>query len=775
MFLLPNLAAQQILLKGVVNDEKGMPIADATVSLSPDNHLAITDNKGTFTFKKVYQGRHHIKITCIGFQTFENDWDTEKGEHIQIFTLKSATADLAEISISGKTNISPDNLIKAANSAMPVTVITRETIEKMGSRRLDEVLKEQTGMAVVNNIAGGSRSVGIQMQGFSSDYIMVLIDGQPMLGRNNGSLDLSRISVSNIERIEIIKGASSCLYGSEALGGAINIITRYGATQPQAWLSYQYGSSNISDATLELETPFAENRGYINLSGNFYHSDGFNTNPTYMQNGTTAPPYNNYGLQARSKFQVSKKSTIGFTGRYGSRHSYMEKDFGLGIISGDRQVETEVNLSGTFDHRFSEKWRGLTRYYFTNFGSNTNVSWLQTDANVVSEKFEQQLHRLEQQFSYQANKYLDFTGGFGYGLEQMNNMGLNNTTDIQTGFAYTQMNWQTLNKLTTTAGLRYDFTNSFGGSVNPSLGFNYALLPQLKLKAGIGTGFKAPDFKSRFLVFYNPTANYLVVGNEALRETITGLQQQGEISEVRNFLLNQLAGNLKAERSTSLNFGTEWQPNPYLKIEAGIFYHRLRNQINTIQVATGSGNRPIYTYQNLPKAINKGIDFSFSATPIKNFEISAGYQYLIAKDLSVIDSIAKGNYPYNQNIHDPKTGNSYPPTTSAYFGIENRSRQMANLKVFYDLKKWDVGINSRLIYRSKYPFGDANGNQFIDEYDTFVRGFALWNIAVEKRLMKQHLTLRITADNVMNYTDMLIPGQPGRVILFGVNYRVFKD
>jgi outer membrane receptor for ferrienterochelin and colicins len=90
---------------------------------------------------------------------------------------------------------------------------------------------------------------------------MVLVDGQPMLGRNSGNFDLSRISVTNIERIEIIKGASSCLYGSDALGGAINIITRHGAITPQAQASLLYGSLNTVDATLEAETPFANQRG----------------------------------------------------------------------------------------------------------------------------------------------------------------------------------------------------------------------------------------------------------------------------------------------------------------------------------------------------------------------------------------------------------------------------------------------------------------------------------------------------------------------------------
>lgn len=197
---------------------------------------------------------------------------TDENQELTL-TVQADSRQIGEVEVNRKLE-AVDNLIKAENAAMPVKVITKREIELMGSRRLDEVLKEQTGIAIVNDIAGGSRAVGVQIQGFSSNYVMVLVDGQPMLGRNSGNFDLSRISVTNIERIEIIKGASSCLYGSDALGGAINIITRHGAITPQVHASLLYGSLNTVDATLEGETPFSNQRGSAVVSGNYYRTDG---------------------------------------------------------------------------------------------------------------------------------------------------------------------------------------------------------------------------------------------------------------------------------------------------------------------------------------------------------------------------------------------------------------------------------------------------------------------------------------------------------------------
>ena len=761
-------------LNGMVTDQQGKPLSGVTIRLEPDQQMLQTENNGSYNFKNLYAGDYTIQVSMVGFKPFRVKAGVGAGKTTTLnIRLEAGQSELNEVVVAEKRG-SADNLVQAERSAMPVTVITRRTIELMGSRRLDEVLKEQTGMAIVNNISGGSRSVGIQMQGFSSDYVMVLIDGQPMVGRNSGNFDLSRISVSNIERIEIIKGASSCLFGSEALGGAINIITRHGAFEPQALAAVNYGSLNITDLTIEGETPFNAQRGSVNLSANYYHSDGFNTDSRYLK-GTTSPPYDNYALQGRFRYRLTQASTIGASGRYGLRKSFMAKDFGLGVISGDSQDEKDLNLSASFDYHAQAGLRSMSRYYFTRFSADQSVAWQQTNATLSTAVFTQTLHRFEQQFAYALNNGIKLTGGLGGSVEHMNDVALTNPGNLNTAFAYVQGDWHLSNKVDVLGGVRFDHTGSYGSRLNPSFGLQFHAHPTITFKAGIGTGFKAPDFKTRYLVFYNPTANYMVIGNEVLKQTLGQLEQQGQISEIRQFLLNQLDQNLQAERSTSFNAGFIWKPSDLMKLEGGVFYHDLRNQINSIQIATGSGNRNIYTYQNLPKAINKGIDASIVLSPLKDLEISAGYQYLIAKDRSIEDSIRVGHFPYNQNIHDAATGTSYPAKPSDYWGIENRSRHMGNLRVFYVYRPWDISINARLSYRGKYPFGDLNGNQFIDRYDTFVNGYFLLNAAIEKKLLRQHLSLRITADNFTDYTDRLMPGQMGRVLLAGLSYRFFKD
>lgn len=760
-------------LKGIIRSQSGALLSGATISLEPDRHLTKSDAKGAFNFEKLYPGVYQMQIQFVGHQIYADSVVVKVGAtHAVTITLLEEKQELKEVNITENASHKPsvDNLIQLKRSAMPMQVITRRTIEMMGSRRLDEVLKEQTGMAIVNNIGGGSRSVGVQMQGFGSEYVMILIDGQPMVGRNNGNFDLSRISISNIERIEIVKGASSCLFGSDALGGAINIITRHGAIEPQIVGSLNYGSLNIVDATLDGEVPFDNQRGTISLSGNYYRTDGFNTNP-YLQNGVTGPPYDNYAGQARVRYRTGKNSTVGTSVRYGLRKSYMSKDWGDEWQSQDSQDEKDLNLSLTFDHSFASGWRSMSRYYFTQYQTNEFFGWQGSASNKSENVFKQYIHRFEQQFAKQYRNGLQLTSGLGGGVEMMNDASIGNDRTIGNFFAYVQGDKTIFEKLDIMGGIRYDHTSGYGGSLNPSLGLQYHLNEQFTFKTGIGTGYKAPDFRMRYQLFYNPTANYLVIGNQILNNTLQQMWTDGLISEVRQYLVNQIGDNLKAEKSISFNTGVTWQYNTKVKAEANIFYHRLNDQINPVMVATGTAVSQIYSYQNLPKVVNKGVEVNVNWSPLNDLDLQFGYQYLISKDLSVVDSIRKGNWPYNQNIHDPETGNSYSPKSSDYWGVENRSRHMLNARAIYQIKPWQANISMRANYRGKYPFMDANLNQFIDRYDIFVPHHVLLNATIEKKMLKDKLTLRLTVDNLLDFTNMYMPGQPGRLFITGITYR----
>ena len=768
--------AQQRKLKGLVFDrQQHSPLSETTLILLPDNKVNRSDARGAFQFDKLYDGQYQLEVQRMGYRTQHLTVNLAGRDTSLTIHLDPTPQHIETVNVQGKIS-AVDNLIQAENAAMPVKVITRREIELMGSRRLDEVMKEQTGVAVVNDVSGGARAIGVQIQGFSSNYVMVLIDGQPMMGRNNGNFDLSRISVTNIERIEIIKGASSCLYGSDALGGAINIITRHGAIQPQAQASLLYGSLNIVDATVEAETPFHNKRGSAVFSGNYYRTDGYNTDKNYLSGGTTVQPYDNYSFQGRVRYRTSKEGTIGLTTRYAERSSTMLNQWSEALQLRDKQKDQDLNLALHYDHQFSSTLRSMSRYYFTHYQTEMQAEWIRQSALASAERFGQQVHRLEQQFSYTPYKALKFIGGLGGSLERMNNDDLGTNRSLNSAFAYLQNEWQPTDRLHATLGLRYDYSNVYNGHLSPSFGLQYRISNNLSAKGGVGAGFKAPDYKMRYQVFFNPAANYMLVGTDRVREVIQAMDNNGELSYKNSYMLNLVANNLKAEKSLSNNVGLVWNStDKKVQAEFSAFYHRISNQINSISVGVGTQVGQIYSYRNLPKAVNKGFEVSASWQATKDLELSGGYQYLIAKDMAVIDSIRANKYPYNQLINNPATGESRPVTTKDYWGIEDRSRHMVNLKALYSYQPWGMNFNLRANVRGKYPFQEINGNQFIDQYDAFVPDHVLLNLTIEKSLMKRRLTLRLIADNLLDYTHRYMPGQPGRVILGGLSYRWIKD
>lgn len=761
-------------LNGHVTDNNGAPLSHVNLRLMPDMHISHSDEAGNFKFSNIIAGSYKLHVSSLGYAPQEIKVSIAVGKTIRLdIQLAASDQSIEDVLVEAKVG-NPDNLIDVSRSAMPVKVIDRRQIELMGSRRLDEVLREQTGVAMVNDIASGSRAVGIQMQGFSSQYIMVLVDGQPMVGRNNGNLDLSRISVTNVERIEIIKGATSCLYGSEALGGAINIITRHGAVEPQARAALFYGTRNLVDATLEGETPFQGQRGSILLTGNYYRNDGFNTDRRYM-NGQTIPPTENLTLQSRVRYQLNEIHTVGLQARLNSRRSNNNQAFGRGASLNnnlDNLRDDDINITLNLNSNYSNGLRSMLRYYYTQFDTKMDIVRENSNALLSNNEFNEYNHRIEQQFAYAASSSLKFTSGLGGNLSQMRDASVEQSDLLWNAFAYTQADYIPSETINFVAGLRYDHAGTYGGQLSPSFGAQYHPTEKLTFKVGFGRGFIAPDFKKRYQIFYNALQGYTVMGAEVVKQGLRDLQAAGEISNIQEYTLSNLPDRLLPESSTSFNAGWAYSPSNKLKLEGSWFYHRQENFINTLQIARKINQEQIYTFENIALAYNTGFELSASYSPMPKLDVNIGYQYLITKNKGIIDSISAGRHPY-YSIRDARTGTDRASVPSDYIGLWNRSRHMLNANITYRMP-WSLTATARANFRSRYGFDDANSNGFYDRYDIEVAAHVIVYASLEKRFRNNRLTATLTAENLFDYVDRLIPGQMGRLLSAGLTYRLFK-
>lgn len=769
--------SQNSALTGTITNEADSAIAGAEVRISPGNLVVTTDSLGRFAFTGLQGGRVTLAVHALGHEPYSETFALRAGTSVRTIRLAAAQQSLDQVDVTGRRiNANTETLVKLENTIMPVTVVDRRTIELMGSRRLDEVMKEQTGVAIVNDIASGSRSVGVQMQGFGSEYVMVLMDGQPMVGRNGGNFDLSRISVSNIERVEITKGSAANIYGGDALGGTINVITKQVVTQPQAVVSVAYGSNETVDASVDGEAPVLWGKGTLSLGGNYYHTGGFNTSQGLIV-GTTAPPYDNYAGQGRFRYRFNDNNLISVSGRYGLRRSFMTKDFGVKYTTEDVLDETDVNLSANFDHRFSERWRSMTRYYLTHYYADMNVALSQGDS-ISQTTFGQFMNRLEQQVSYSIPEKLDVITGIGGSIERIDQNILTDIDEIKSIFAYSQANWNILPKLEFTFGLRFDNVIDYGWRLDPSAALQYSVLPTLTVKAAYGTAFKAPDMRKLYQVFYNPAYNNMVIGSFAMRNVINAMRESGQVSQYElEPVYDEIKGlALNAEMSKSYNLSLIWEAqDKRLRAEGSVFYHDITNQINQVLIGRDVQGGLIYSYRNHAKAYYKGGEVSFSYSPTKDLQISGGYQYLIAKDRTVGNEIREGG-KYFSPLFDPNTGFvNYTPSGDDYWGMENRSLHMFNARLFYTYSPLQLSANVRLNYRGKYPFSDRNNNGYMDRFDTFVRDHYLLNAGLEKKFPAQRLSVRASTENMLNFVDQKVPSQPGRIYFVGLTYQLYRE
>lgn len=635
---------------------------------------------------------------------------------------------------------------------MPVTLISQKQIQEMGSLRLNQVLQEQTGLAIVSN-----HGAGIQMQGLNPEYTLILIDGEPLIGRTAGTLELSRVAVGNIKQIEIIKGASSSLYGSEALAGVVNIITET-PKEKKIVLTGRYGSNQTAD--LGVNTFFAKNKIKGNVFLNRYSSNGYDFTPETF--GQTVEPFHNYTLQNKMEYNISKKIKAVFSVRYFIENQQSNFEVGtspnISKVSGNGKI-TDFNINPTLHWQVSKKWKIEFRNYYARYGTNSQLNYL-TDNTLFEESFFRQTFlRPEIQSNYFLSEKHHFVVGIGNTWETVAATRYEGTKQFQTQYAYFQYEYLPTQQWNLIFGGRIDNHTTYGSQFSPKFSAQYILNPAITLRASTGVGFKAPDFRQLYLNFNNNVAGYSVFGTEELPTILQQLQAQGQIAEL--LLSADEVGNLKAETSLSNNIGIKAKLTDKLTINGNFFRNDVNNLIESQAVARRTNGQNIFSYRNLKSIFTQGVEVDVSYQLHKYLLLSSGYQYLQAFDKDVLQKIKDGQV-YKRNA---ETFVTTRVTAEEYGGLMNRSRHMCNIKAMYENAKKGISANIRAIYRGKYGLADRNGNLILDDENEYAAAFWTFNSSIAKNIWKNHLRLQAGVDNLFDYRDPInMPNLPGRLI-----------
>ena len=624
---------------------------------------------------------------------------------------------------------------------LPATLVSQKEIQGINAVRLAEVINEQTGLITVPDFGGGE---GVQLQGLDSQYTLILIDGVPPIGRSAGTLDLSRIAVGNIKQLEIVKGASSSLYGSEALGGVINIITEKPKDGFKGEVSYRAGTFNNQDFNASIN--YKKDKLGLQVFVNRFSSDGFDLTPETVTN--TVDPFSNYTFSLQSVYDISEKTKILLSGRIFTQdqENRLEQD-----LSGENKLN-EWNALFKLDHDFNNKWSAYLELYTTQYQANETLR--NDDGTPFSNSdFNQRFTRPELRVTYDLDENHSFISGLGLTNETLDRSDFFTRPEFNAPYLYMQYDGKPLEKLNLIIGFRYDDHNVYASQFSPKLALRYELFGGLALKGSMGYGFKAPDFRQLYFDFSNSTVGYTVLGYNAVAEVLPVLAQQGLLSAQSNNdlpnILSSFKDELKAENSVSYNIGIDFKTNSGLKLNLNLFRNDIRNLIDTQVIAQRSNGQNVFSYRNLNRVYTQGLELDARWSVNRRLTIAGGYQLLYARDKAAEMAFDKGEVFARETPNSPTVALN----SADYFGLLNRSRHLANFKVFYEIPKWKLNTNLRTTYRSRFGLFDSNGNTFLDSYDDFVEGYAIIDLAVNKQLWNK-LELGVGVDNLFDFTDV---------------------
>ena len=511
--------------------------------------------------------------------------------------------------------------------------ITGEDIRKSGSKTVGEALKTLPDVAVSGATAGNANE-SVTMQGLGNGYVKIMIDGVSVSTDISGSTPIFQIPVENIERIEVIKGADSVLYGSDAMGGVINIVTKRGKADSEKETA---GDSKKNDIKLSGSVTHEIGVMPLVLGWKNYIAGNFSVSGKHISNTLIGSFDLNPGrekmtedaLAGKIKYFKGTRKILGFVrdtltwkdswgavgayGVYGGSHqisNYTKTGFDKGTDMIYNTHRGEFGFTGKYicsekfyvDGFLSGKLYFMDTVYNVKAGAHSSSTG--THSNSFDVENDVRLH-------WKPNKINDITFGANVDLESMSGTSFEKRKyALETAF-FAQDSISLFDaKLTLVPGGRLDFSPPLQkGSVlfmaTPKLGVKYNPTEKTALRLSYGMGYKIPTLKEKYWIFkhsYAPGAgNFILYGNP----------------------------NLVPEKSHSFNIGVEQNVKNLFKFSVGGYFNYILDLIDSV-VTDGVSSPQIREYRNVDKAMTYGGDILISSD-MDRLNVKVGYAYTGAK------------------------------------------------------------------------------------------------------------------------------------------------
>lgn len=638
------------------------------------------------------------------------------------------------------------------DTPIPIRVLGREQIRQRGALRLSDLLAEEPGLMLTHFLG-----TGIQMQGLDPDYTLILLDGQPLVGRSGGTLDLDRLSVSDIASVEIVQGPSSSLYGSDALAGVINLRSREAERPFGVDAGVRYQTHNTSNVNVSLEGR-ASKTGW-RLSLDRFASDGYDLNPDLP--GQTGPAFVKQTVSSRWTSSLHDAVDINLSARFA--HENLDSDQSIvlnGIASAfqEQQRQTDWSVAPEMKWRIQPGHSLTLKGYTTGFRTQSSVSI--PDAESDSD-FRQSLGRVEVQHDLVAGSFFILTSGAGLSRETVSADRIaGGHRSNQTAHAFSQQQFLLSESVHLVTSFRADHHTEYGWHMSPNAAVMFSAKNTMRFRLSAGTGFKAPSFQQLYMDFTNAVAGYSVIGSADAQSNLKRLEENGLITRyLGNPSLLQTVG---PETAVSYQASFDSDLGKRVHLHVALFHNRIGDMIETLPVAQKTNGQQVFSYLNLNRISSRGMSFETRFRPSDLISIQAGYQFVQARDLDVLDQIAAGT------LYGRRDGVDYLLKRSDYGGLFNRSKHSGTLQLAVSTPQGTTDVRLRATARSRYGFGDQNGNLVLDASNEYVPAQMLWNLTINRKLT----SLANLQVGVINLFDRMnaerIPSLSGRQVFASV-------
>ena len=487
MFIKLSMAQNTTISGKIISDGKPLPYVN--LSLTGTSISAFTDTLGYFKLNIIKPGDYTIKISCVGFNSFEKELSIKSGDTIILnYDLTSYQKGLNEVVITGTMKE-----VSRSESPVPVEVYSPAFFKKNPTPNIYEALQNINGIRPQLN-CNVCNTGDIHINGLEGPYTMILIDGMPIVSSLSTVYGLSGIPNSLIERLEVVKGPASSLYGSEAIGGLINVITKKPQSAPI--FSADIFSTSWGEHNMDLGFNIKANKNISALTGINYFNfqnrvDNNNDNFTDITLQNRISIFQKWNFNRKESRLLSIAARYMYEDRFGGDMRWEPKFRGTDSIYGESIYTKRWELLGNYQLPTKEKL--MLSFSYNNHHQNSfyGLTSFQAQQNIAFGQLtwdkKIKAHDLLIGTSLRQTFYDDNTPATA-SPDTINQQNLAQKIWLPGIFVQNELSINKNQKLL--LGLRYDYNSYHGNILTPRLAYKWTINDKNIIRFNAGTGFR---------------------------------------------------------------------------------------------------------------------------------------------------------------------------------------------------------------------------------------------------------------------------------------------